>query len=208
MTSTSACSACRKHLYMCREANNHYVVRRFGFEVEVSHRVPSAMEIRQYAQQGIKLIVSDVDSTLTDGHEGRVCPDASLMVQRSHNDNLQVAIVSNNADEVYISSIANKLGVAPELTFTPRSLFERKPASTMVQRAIEKANVSKEEVLAIGDGVTDLSSFLASGILHSRIVLTPPREVGGYPLRSQLRTVVHRLGRVALPYLENRGALK
>lgn len=103
---------------------------------------------------------------------------------------------------------ADTLGVAPELTFTPRTLLDRKPVPAMVERAIDNAGVAKNEVLAVGDGVTDLASFLAAGIRRNRIVLPYPEEVGGYPLRSELRTVVHQLGKTSLPHLKKWGVLQ
>lgn len=193
---------------MCKESGNNYSIQRLGYSVEVSHRIPSKEEMYEYAQQGIRLVVSDVDSTLTDGHEGSICPDAAVMMQGVREAGLHVALVSNNTDERYIAGVANTLGVAPELTFTPRTLIDRKPAPAMVECAIDTAGVAKNEVLAVGDGVTDLVSFFAAGIRRNRIVLPHPEEVGGYPLRSELRTVVHHLGKTALPHLKKWGVLQ
>lgn len=189
---------------MCRESEDTYSIQGFGYGVEVSHRVPSESEIHEYAQQGIRLIVSDVDSTLTDGHEGSVCPDALRMMQGVHEAGLRMALVTNNTDKVYVAGVAEKLEVAPELTFTPESLLDHKPSPAMASRAIQRAGVPKEEVLSIGDGVTDIVAFFAAGVRRNRIVLPRPEEVGGYPLRSELRSIVHRLGRVALPYVRGR----
>lgn len=190
---------------MCTEIENRYELGVFNQTVHLAHKLPLEDEMQTYAKQGIKLVVSDVDSTLTDGHEGSVCPDANEMVQGAYDSGMHVAVVSNNPDRRFVSGVASKLDIPPELTFSPQSLVCRKPFSTMLRCAFDQAGVSKNEVLIVGDSVTDAIAGKFAGAAILRVVLTRPEEVGGYPFRHRIRSTVHGLGRFALPWLIQKG---
>lgn len=179
-----------------------------GRTIDAAHQLPNESEILSYAASDVKLAICDVDSTLTHGHEGSILPGAYSMIERAREAGMQVAVVSNNPDRLYVAGVAKRLAVPTELTFSPQSLVECKPSPLMLNHAIEQAGVSSEEVLAIGDGVTDVVAGLAAGVRRYRLVLTQPQEVGGYPLRSEVRAIVHGLGRAALPHLIKSGFAK
>lgn len=193
---------------MCTKKENRYEIDAFGQTIHLAHKLPSGSEMQAYAERGIRLVVSDVDSTLTDGHEGSVCSDADEMVHGAYGAGMRVAVVSNNPDRRFVFGVAERLGVTTELTFSPQSMLERKPSLLMIKRAINQAGVLSHEALGIGDGMTDMVAFSAAGIRHSRLQLARPEEVGGYPLRSEVRSIVHGLGRIALPHLEHRGVAR
>lgn len=176
--------------------------------IRIDHRLPGRAQIEQLADEGVSLIVSDIDGTLTDGHEGSVCPEAIDMSRAVQDVDMQLALVSNNTNQRFVAGVASQLGVPLDLALYPRRPRDWKPLPTMVGRAVRETEASKDRTLVIGDGVTDMLAAVLAWVRRGHVVLRDPAEAGGYPLRSEVRAAVHFLGRAAMPRLLQQGFAK
>lgn len=148
---------------MCSERDTNYEIDVMGRCIRIDHRLPGRAQIEQLADEGVSLIMSDIDGTLTDGHEGSVCPEVVDLSRAVQGADMQLALVSNNTNQRFVASVASQLGVPLEHAFSPRRPRDWKPLPTMVGQAVRETEESKDRTLVIGDGVTDMLAAVLAG---------------------------------------------
>ncbi len=182
-----------------------YRLKAGAIDVSIQRGFPSSQLIADYADAGVELVVADIDATLTDAHNGAVCDKARDFADTAEQHGLGLALVTNNRDSVHVQSVAHELAVPDDLVFSPKKLREHKPTPTMLRRAMRSADVSPTATFAVGDGATDVVSFLASGINRVSVRVNCPTEAKGYWLRPKVRDLEYLIGRHALRFAQHRG---
>lgn len=96
-----------------------------------------------------------------------------------------VSVVSNNRT-LTVTNLPPNVSVVP-----PDSIFDFKPLSRRIKRAVQMSGASPETTVGVGDGLTDILAFRAAGLGGLCLV----KSCGAHPLQE----LVHR--RVYSPIL-------
>lgn len=185
-----------------------YRLKAGAIDVSIQCGLPSSELVADYASAGVELVVADIDATLTDSHNGAVCDKARDFANVAEQHGLGLALVTNNRDSAHVQSVAHDLAVPDELVFSPQRIREHKPTPTMLRKAMRSADVSPEATFAIGDGATDIISFLSSGIRRVSVRVNCPTEAKGYWLRPKVRKFEYLIGRHTLQLGQRRGLVQ
>ncbi len=175
-----------------------YRFKTIELDIAIQYGLPSSELLAEHKAAGVKLVVSDIDATLTNSHAGELSPQAKHFADTIEQNDLQLILVTNNNNTDFVYSIAEDLSVPEERVFRPSSVFEHKPTPIMVRRAMHSLDVSPEKTFAVGDGGTDVISFLASGIRKASVCLNSPNAANGYPFRRYVRSAEYKTGKQAV----------
>lgn len=119
---------------------------------------------RLYAA-GYHVIITDLDNTLASYKENKPSKELIGKIKRIKSLGFKIYLVSNNKNE-RINTFVDKLGLDGALSKA------RKPREKRIVKFIIENNISKDEVIAIGDQlVTDILAFNRAGF-YSVLVKT------------------------------------
>ena len=115
------------------------------------------INLKQLQQQGIRLLLFDLDNTITTWNSPELNHEVKKWFQELHHLGLQGCILSNNSAQ-RIQGIANELDIA----YVPKA---RKPLPQGYHRAMRLCNGNKETTVMIGDQLfTDMLGANLAGI--------------------------------------------
>lgn len=128
------------------------------FVKDIFQILPEALKAR-----GIKGIITDLDNTLVAWDRPDATPEIIMWMKTMQEIGIQVTIVSNN-NEMRVKAFCDPLGIS----FINDA---RKPMQKPFQKALSTMELSKEEVVVIGDQLlTDILGGNRSG-LHTILVV-------------------------------------
>lgn len=157
--------------------------------------VKSIFEIsaKDLTAKGIKGVITDLDNTLVEWDRPNATPALTAWFKELKESNISVTIVSNN-NEARVKAFATPLNI-------PFIHEARKPFGNTFRKAIKQMNVSKEEVVVIGDQLlTDVFGGNISGI-HT-ILVVPVAQSDGFFTRFN-----RRVERRILSYMKRKGMI-
>ncbi|WP_338216412.1 YqeG family HAD IIIA-type phosphatase [Lacticaseibacillus salsurivasis] len=118
----------------------------------------------QLKREGIRAVLTDLDNTLIAWNNPDGTPQLRQWLSEMKNAGITVMVVSNNNADRIARALA-KL----ELPFVSRAL---KPLPTGINRALRQLNLTKAEVVMVGDQLmTDIAGGNAAGV---RTILVQP----------------------------------
>lgn len=94
-------------------------------------------------EKGVKAVITDLDNTLVEWDRPDATPKLIEWFTNMKEAGIQVTIVSNN-NEMRVKSFADPLNI-------PFISNARKPLGKAFKQAVKKMNVSRQEVVVIGD---------------------------------------------------------
>lgn len=145
-------------------------------------------------EHGIKGIITDLDNTLIEWDRPSATPELIDWFKQMEQNGVKVTVVSNN-NEKRVSLFAEPLGIP----FIPKA---RKPMGRAFQKALKFMNLSKEEVVVIGDQLlTDVLGGNRSGF--KTILVVPVASTDGFWTRFN-----RKIERKILSTLKRKGMLK
>jgi len=118
----------------------------------------------QLNEQGVRAVFSDLDNTLIAWNNPDGTPELKEWMDALRKAHIPLIVISNNSKE-RVGKAVNSL----DLPFVSRSL---KPLSFGIDRARKKLNLTKDEVVMVGDQLlTDVAAANQAGI---RSILVRP----------------------------------
>lgn len=149
------------------ENSNSFI---FGFFV--NYFKPSAyissisdISLKKLKEQGIKMIICDLDNTLVPHYTKFPSKNAINFVEEAKKLNLIFVIISNNTKN-RVRFFAEKLKLDDYI------YNAKKPLTKYVKKMLEKYNISTDEALIIGDMI--VTDILLANILHIESILVTP----------------------------------
>lgn len=115
-----------------------------------------------YKEQGVKLLLVDLDNTLDSYRLNDPTPRAVDLVKSLLETGLKVVIVSNNRGK-RVNAYARNVGL-------PCINSARKPFSGKIKKFLKENNYSPEETMLVGDQL--ITDVLAARGAHIRVILT------------------------------------
>lgn len=120
--------------------------------------------------KGVKGIITDLDNTLVEWDRESATPKLIEWFEDMKKNNIRVTIVSNN-NEGRVSAFSEPLGI-------PFIFRARKPLVNAFQKALNKMDLKKDEVVVIGDQLlTDVFGGNLGGF-HTILVVPVARTDG------------------------------
>lgn len=118
----------------------------------------------QLEKNNIKAVLTDLDNTLIAWNNPEATEESILWIERMKEAGIPIVIMSNNSGD-RVSKVAELLSVE----YIPRSM---KPSRRGFHQALALLNLSKDEVLMIGDQV--LTDILGANRFGVKNVLVKP----------------------------------
>lgn len=119
---------------------------------------------KQLEKNNIKAVLTDLDNTLIAWDNPEATEESILWIERMKEAGIPVVIMSNNSGD-RVSKVAEFLSV----DYIPRSM---KPSRRGFRQALTRLDLSKEEVLMVGDQV--LTDVLGANRYGVQSVLVQP----------------------------------
>lgn len=150
----------------------------------------SAIDIKQLSDQGIRLVFSDLDNTLTEWNNPQIPAQARAFAVRLKAHHMDLVIVSNNK-EPRIKPFAQALGV----NYIAKA---GKPLPFAILRYIKKHNAVPQKSVMVGDQlITDMVAGNCAGV---QTILVRPidtsHEYTGTRINRMLEKLIFRFMRV------------
>lgn len=121
-------------------------------------------------EKGIKGIITDLDNTLVEWDRPSATPELMKWFENMKQEGIKVIIVSNN-NKKRVQSFAEPLGI-------PFIFEARKPLTRAFQKALSMMQLSKDEVVVIGDQLlTDVFGGNRLGL--NTILVVPVAQTDG-----------------------------
>ncbi len=138
-------------------------------------------------KKNIRGIITDLDNTLVEWDRPEATPMLIDWLRSMKDAGIQVVIVSNN-NELRVKSFADPLGI-------PFIYQARKPMGRAFRKALKLMNVSREQVVVIGDQM--LTDIFGGNLnkLHTILVLPVAKSDGFFTRFNRLveRRIMKRL---------------
>lgn len=125
----------------------------------------SKINLENLKEQGIKLIICDLDNTLVTHFTKFPTKLAIDFVKRAQDANFDFIIISNNTKK-RVEFFAKKLGLKEYI------YNAKKPFPFIIKRYIQSKNLRPQEVVIIGDMI--ISDILVANFLNSESILVQP----------------------------------
>ena len=110
-------------------------------------------------QQGIKLLLSDLDFTLAAKSTRRPDDELRKWIAELKEKDIQLMIVSNNRSGKRVTEFCADLGV-------PYEGYAGKPSTRRLENGMKRANVTREQTAMLGDKLlTDMLAANRAGVL-------------------------------------------
>lgn len=121
-------------------------------------------------EKGIKGVITDLDNTLVEWDRSSATPELIEWLENMKQEGIKVMIVSNN-NKKRVQSFAEPLGI-------PFIFEARKPLTSAFQKALSMMQLSKDEVVVIGDQLlTDVFGGNRMGL--NTILVVPVAQTDG-----------------------------
>jgi uncharacterized protein len=101
------------------------------------------IDLDTLAQDGIKGIIFDLDSTIMAPHAGKITAETAIWLELARS-RFQLAVVSNNKNDPYIKQVQEHLN----MTVLGRAA---KPSTRLFLQVLENFQLKAEQVVVIGD---------------------------------------------------------
>lgn len=123
------------------------------------------IDLESLKEQGIKLIICDLDNTLVPHFTKFPTKQAIEFVKEVKEVGFDFVLVSNNTSK-RVSFFAEKLNLDNYISNA------KKPFPKVIKKSIEKMNVSPQETVIIGDML--ITDTLAANFVHAESILVQP----------------------------------
>jgi hypothetical protein len=149
----------------------------------------SEITVEMLKEEGLKGIILDLDDTLlpSDNKINKDFIDKWLMKIKKE---FSIFVVSNNISIEYVKNYCQKF----EIPFVARAT---KPRSKFIEFAISKMNLSKSDVVIIGDRIT--TDVLAGKIIGIKTFLVKPLT----QMPSKIQKIIYSFENYLLKKIEN-----
>ncbi len=149
------------------ENSSSFVLGYFVNYLKPSAYVPSVHEIDldSLKDQGIKLIICDLDNTLVPHFTKFPTLQVRKFVDEVKARGFEFVLVSNNTSK-RVSFFAEKLGLERYIANA------KKPFPMAIKRTLEEAGVKPQEAVFIGDMI--ITDTLAANFVHTESILVQP----------------------------------
>ena len=136
-------------------------------------------------EQGIKLLMFDLDSTVMPSKSGKFPSDVIELFEKLQNDFI-VAIISNNKKEDYINKVREQVG----FKVIGKA---NKPNPKIINEYLKSVNIDSKQAVMIGDG--PLTDILAGKLAKTKTILVDSitKDTENKPTR-----IVRRLERLVI----------
>ncbi|MGM8213908.1 YqeG family HAD IIIA-type phosphatase [Virgibacillus sp. W0430] len=114
--------------------------------------------------KGIRGIITDLDNTLVAWDEAKATPEVVRWLEQMEAHNIKVTIISNNKEE--------RVTIFSEPLNTPFVYEAKKPLSRAFKKAAKEMELTKEEVVVIGDQL--LTDVLGGNVAGFYTILVVP----------------------------------
>ena len=149
------------------ENSSSFVLGYFVNYLKPSAYVPSVHEIDldSLKEQGIKLIICDLDNTLVPHFTKFPTLQVRKFVEEVKSRGFEFVLVSNNTSK-RVSFFAEKLGLERYIANA------KKPFPKAIKKTVEEVGVKPQETVIIGDMI--ITDTLAANFVHTESILVQP----------------------------------
>ncbi|BDU67596.1 MAG: hypothetical protein TYPL_2490 [Candidatus Tyloplasma litorale] len=153
--------------YSKQESSNSFILGFFVNYLKPSAYVTSISEIDldSLKEQGIKLIICDLDNTLVPHYTKFPTRKSREFIAEVKSKDLDFILVSNNVSK-RVSFFAEKLGVKKYISNA------KKPLPKAIKKSMIEKNVKPQETVIIGDML--ITDTLAANFVHAESILVQP----------------------------------